>query len=130
MADHIFGIELVVKRGQQYVPLNESDVYEVLEDIMHLEPEEDLDTIQMHSPNPRRVDVSTSCLAVWSDNDLYKFMDQQYDLENEKTVLINRPYEDSTFIRVKRVPITWSNDTVERVFSFYGVDMISGNNPH
>ena len=121
MADNIFGIELVVKEGERYVPLSESDVYHVLETILNLEPEEDVCTIQMHSPNPRRVDIRTKCLAVWSDRDIYSFIDKQYVLDNGKIVQIIRPYEDYTFVRVKRVPLSWNNETVKRILSNYGI---------
>lgn len=121
MADNIFGIELVVKEGERYVPLSESDVYHVLETILNLEPEEDVCTIQMHSPNPRRVDIRTKCLAVWSDRDIYSFIDKQYVLDNGKIVQIIRPYEEYTFVRVKRVPLSWNNETVKRILSNYGI---------
>ena len=75
MAEKVFGIEFIVPRGQRnYTPLDENDVYQVLEEMMKLDPVEDLETIQMHSPNLRRVDVSTKCLAVWDEKDLYDFM--------------------------------------------------------
>ena len=122
MADNVFGIELMVPRGQRnYTPLDEHDVYQVLEEMMKLDPEEDLETIQMHSPNLRRVDVCTKCLAVWEEKDLYDFMDKQYELDNGKVVLISRPYEEYKFVRVKRMPVLWTEDTVKRIMSFYGV---------
>ena len=121
MIDQIFGIEQVVRGGQQYTPLNESDVYHVLETILGLEPEEDVDVIQMQSPNPRRIDVCTKGLYVWTEKDLYSFMDRQYDLDNGKIVLICRPYEDFSTVRIKRMPAFWKSDTVERIMRFYGV---------
>ena len=82
--DLVFGIENVGPRGPQAPKLGESDVYHVLETIMGLEPEEDVAVIQMISPHPRRVDISTTCQAVWRDRDLFQFMDKYYELDKGK----------------------------------------------
>ena len=113
-------MELVTARGQRgYNPLNFDDMYEVLENVLRLQPE-DLETIQMHSPNPRRVDVTTKSLDVWNRKILYAFLEQKYSLTSGKIVRIIKPFEEVTEIRVKRVPSSWSEDDLKRVFSFYG----------
>ena len=118
--DLIFGIELLGVRGPQSPKLGENDIYEVLETLMGLVPEEDIAVIQMISPHPRRVDISTKCQEVWRDRDLFKFMDQHYVLGNGKRVFITRPYEETNTVKVKRVPIYWRHSDLERVFSNYG----------
>ena len=118
--DLIFGIELLGFRGPQAPKLGENDIYEVLETLMGLVPEEDIAVIQMISPHPRRVDICTKCQEVWRDRDLFKFMDQYYVLSNGKKVFITRPYEETNTVKVKRVPIWWRNSDIERVFSNYG----------
>lgn len=116
----VFGIEIIVPTGQKHIRLGENDIYEVLESIMDLEPEEDLETIQMLSPHSRRVDIATKCEAVWREKDLFSFMDKQFELENGKIVLISRPFEELTSVNVKRIPIFWKKELVERIFSWYG----------
>ena len=118
--DLIFGIELLGVRGPQLNKLGENDIYEVLETLMGLVPEEDIAVIQMISPNPRRVDISTKCQEVWRDRDLFKFMDQHYVLSTGKRIFITRPYEETNTVKVKRVPIYWRHSDLERVFSYYG----------
>ena len=119
--DLVFGIELVGPRSQQHVKLGEGDVYHVLEGIMGLVPEEDIEVVQMVSPHPRRVDVMTKCQEVWRDRDIYQFIDRQFDLENGKKVLICRPYEELDVVRIKRIPVWWNHNTVERIMKGYGV---------
>ena len=118
--DIVFGIELVGPRGQQQLRLGESDIYEVLEGIMGLEPEEDIDTVQMISPNPRRCDVLTKCQEVWRDRDLFKFMDRKFELHNGKKVFIYRPYEEFDVVKIKRIPVWWNLTTIERIMKAYG----------
>ena len=118
--DNVFGIEIVGVKSPQVMRLGEGDIYHVLETIMGLVPEEDVDVIQMLSPHPRRVDVSTKCLAVWSDRDLFQFMDKQYELNNGKRVWISKPFDEYTTLKVKRIPVWWSESTLERILSYYG----------
>ena len=75
MADKVFGIEVVEpldESGAQFV-MEDHEIYEVIEDIMHIDPSEDLDGIQIHGPKLKRVDVITKDLKVWDDKDLYEF---------------------------------------------------------
>ena len=74
-SDRIFGLELVTRRGQEYTPLNFADVYEVVENLMRLYPEE-LDTIQMHGPNPKRIDLTTASSYVWERKDIFGFLEK------------------------------------------------------
>ena len=120
LKDMIFGIEPVIARGSTYVPLNYDDVSTVLETVMGLDPAKEIEGIQFFGPTPRRIDVATKGLLVWHLKDIAQYMNESYELENGKTVLITRPYEDYTVVRVKRMPMWWDDDTVKRIFSYYG----------
>ena len=119
MADTVFGIELETVRGVPYKPLDYNDVYEVLEKFLHLHPD-DLEALQMHGPNPRRVDVSTRSIGIWSTRDLFTQINKKFALSSGKNVTICRPYDDYTDIRVKRIPLFWSTEKIKRIFNFYG----------
>ena len=118
--DDIFGIEPVIDRGEEYEPLTYVEIYKVLEDIMDLDPAEDLYGIQVHGPNPRRVDVAAKCRGVWEDKDLYQYMNKEIVLDNNRIVLITRPYEDFVLVRAKRMPMWWESEFVKRIFNYYG----------
>ena len=118
--DLVFGIELVGPRGRDVVRLSEDDVYEVLEGHMNLEPEHDISVIQMISPHPRRVDILPKCQEVWRVKDLFKFLDQHYNLRSGKKVFVHKPFEEVNIIKVKRVPIWWTKEGLERVFNAWG----------
>ena len=47
--------------------LKEDELYEVIEELMELDPAMDLEGIQVHGPNLKRVDVITADLEVWTD---------------------------------------------------------------
>ena len=117
--DQVFGIELIGPRGPNTVKLGENDIYHILEDIMGLVPEEDVEVIQMQSPHIRRIDVATTCLAVWRERDLFQYMDHHYDLGNGKQVFISRPYEELTVVKVKRIPSWWRKSTEEGLVPEY-----------
>ena len=107
MKEDIFGIEPVIHSGD-FVPLKYEDIYKVIETVMGLDPAVDLEGIQIHGPNPRRVDVLTKTNAVWYDKNLFDYMNLEYEPETGLTVLITRPYEDYKVVkvvRVKRIPI-------------------------
>ena len=81
---------------------------------------QDLDAIQMYGPNPRRVDVSTKSLEVWQRKGIDQHIEQKYVLTSGKTVVIVKPFEELKEVRVKRVPVYWGKDALNRIFSFYG----------
>ena len=92
MADKVFGIEVVEpldESGDQFV-MEDHEIYEVIEDIMHIDPSEDLDGIQIHGPKLKRVDVITKDLKVWDDKDLYEFLDERITLSRAKSRLCPR----------------------------------------
>ena len=120
----IFGLEPVIARGRPFVPLSYEEVYRVLETAMGLVPASDIEGIQFHGPNPRRIDVLPRNHEVWIEKDLFQHMNQSYELENGTTVLITRPYEEYTTVRVKRIPMWFSVDEVKRIFNWYG-DVVS-----
>ena len=91
MAEKVFGIEQEIASGGEFKALEHADVYEVLESILGLQPQ-DLDAIQMHGPNPRRVDVCTKSLEVWQRKGIDQHIEKKYFLTSGKTVIIVRPF--------------------------------------
>ena len=117
---NIFGIEPVIADGAPFVPLSLEDIYNVIETLMGLDPAEDLEGMQRHGPNSRRVDVATKTCFIWEDKELFDFINEEYELANGKTVLITRPYEDFTVVHISRAPMFWNMEYVKRVFTWYG----------
>lgn len=109
MADRVFGLELVTSQGQNYTPLNYVDLYEVLENLLRVQPE-DLGTIQMQSPDPKRIDITTKSLEVWARKDIFKYLERKFNLTSGKVARIVRPFDKVEVIRVKRVPSGWNED--------------------
>ena len=119
MAENVIGVELQTRRGQDVSPLNFDDIYEVIEDLLQLH-HEDIDTLQMHGPDPKRVDLVTISESVWNNKDLYQHLEKKYQLQSGKIVRIVRTIEKVVEIRVKRVPSWWNEDNLKRIFGFYG----------
>ena len=109
MADRVFGLELVTSQGQDYTPLNYVDLYEVLENLLRVQPE-DLGTIQMQSPDPKRIDITTKSLEVWNRKDIFKQLEREFNLTSGKVARIVRPFDKVEVIRVKGVPSGWNED--------------------
>ena len=79
MAEQVFGIEVETADGDKYEYLTHTEVYETLEKVLGLTPM-DLETIQMHGPDPRRVDIETINLEVWHRKGLHNYIDKSYTL--------------------------------------------------
>ena len=77
------GVELVTQRGQTTRPLNYDDIYEVIESIIKLAPEE-LESIQMQGPDPNRVDITTATLEVWNRRNIYRLIETKIQLNSRK----------------------------------------------
>ena len=41
-------------------------------------------------------------------------------MDNGKRIWISKPFDEYTTIKVKRIPVWWSESTIERILSFYG----------
>ena len=67
----------MTNKDQRYAPLNYSDIYEVIEGLLHLFPE-DLEAIQMHSPNHREEKLT----RVLNSSDLYALAEVPMDSNN------------------------------------------------
>ena len=126
MAERIFGIELVTLQRQPgvdripYIPIKIEDVYEVVEEIMNINPK-DLESLQMQGPNPKRVDIKMSSINAFNRCNVDSHIDNSYVLRSNKTVIICKPFEEYKEIRVTRVPGDWTQDKLFRIFSFYGL---------
>ena len=123
--DIVFGIKLVLPpppRGgpkPRYVPLNIVDFYEVIEEIMSIDPE-DMFTVQMYGPDPLRIDVTMLNKDKWNDNEIENHIGYQYLLRSGKKSAIVKPFEELKEVRVRRVPAIWNKDNLMRIFNFYG----------
>ena len=123
--DIVFGIKLVLPpppRGgprPRYVPLNIVDFYEVIEEIMSIDPE-DMFTVQMYGPDPLRIDVTMLNKEKWNDNEIENHIGYQYLLRSGKKAAIVKPFEELKEVRVRRVPAIWNKDNLMRIFNFYG----------
>ena len=87
--DIVFGIKLVLPPSPRdgprprYVPLNIVDFYEVIEEIMCIDPE-DMRAVQMYGPDPLRIDVTMLNKDKWNDNEIENHIGYQYLLKSGK----------------------------------------------
>ena len=93
MAEQVFGIEVETPDGEKHEYLTHTEVYEVLEKVLGLTPM-DLETIQMHGPDPRRVDIETVNLDVWHRKGLHNHIEKNYTISTGKVVKIVKPFEE------------------------------------
>ena len=119
LSDRIFGVELVTQGGREFSPLKYEEIYEVVEGLMQLHPQE-LEDVQIQSPDPKRVDITVGTGDVWDRRGIHRFIERKYQLNSGRIIRIVKPCEKVKEIRIKRVPSWWSKEHVERIFSFYG----------
>ena len=79
MAECVLGVELQTNMGQDVSPLNFEDMYEVMEVLCKFEPE-DIVTLQMQSPDPKRVDINTVNEDVWYKRYLHRLLEKKFSL--------------------------------------------------
>ena len=115
----VFGVELVTRRGWRSSPLTLDDVYEVIESLIQIDVY-DLEVIQMHGPDPNRVDVTMASMDAWHRNNIQSFLERKCCLSNSKTVRLVQPCEQVENIRIRRVPSWWREEDLRRVIGFYG----------
>ena len=115
----VLGVELVTQSGQRTNPLTYDDIYEVIENLLELDIDE-LEAIQMHGPDPNRVDITTTTVDVWRIRNIYGFLERKFNLNSNKTVRLVQPCEQVANIRIKRVPSWWRDSDVRRVIGYYG----------
>ena len=119
MAEQVFGIEVETPDGEKHEYLTHTEVYEVLEKVLGLTPM-DLETIQMHGPDPRRVDIETVNLDVWHRKGLHNHIEKNYTISTGKVVKIVKPFEEYVECRVKRIPCYWKQEQISSIFNFFG----------
>ena len=115
----VLGVELVTQVGQRNSPLTYDDIYEVIENLLELDIDE-LEAIQMHGPDPNRVDITIATLEVWNRRNINGYLERKFCLNNNKTVRLVQPCENVANIRIKRVPSWWRESDIRRVIGFYG----------
>ena len=123
--DIVFGIKLVVSppRGglpkPKYIPLSIVDFYEVVEEIMEIDPQ-DMFTVQLYGPDSTRIDVVMLNKDKWNFNEIDDHIGNTYLLRSGKKATIVKPFEELKEVRVRRVPAIWKKENLMSIFNFYG----------
>ena len=121
-AGHLILNVQLVEYPRSYDSLYIEDIYEVIESVMHLSPSTHVGVIQKgvgHAPKNYNVGIKSD--EIWRTHQLDKFLEERYDLESGKTVLIQKAYEEYEDVTVKNVPPYWGQVRVERILSYYGI---------
>ena len=117
----ILSVELV-DYTKAYHSLYIDDIYHVIEDVLKLNPSEDVVVIQKgfgHAPKTYKVGLKDE--AVWFGYNIPQFIEKKFEIETGKRIMIQRAYETYKDVTVKNVPPHWNKDYVERVLSYYGL---------
>ena len=117
----ILSIELV-EYTKAYHSLYIEDIYHVIEDVLKLNPSEDVGVIQKgvgHAPKTYKFGLKDE--SIWFGYDIGNFIEKKFEIGTGKKVMIQRAYETYKDVTLKNVPPHWTKDYVERVLSHYGV---------
>ena len=118
--DLILCIELI-DYPSSYSSLYIEDIYTVIEDVLKLNPSEDVDVVQCgRSGKPKRYNVGVKSRSIWVQHQIDDFLEQKFSIATGKTVLLQRAYQRFDDVTVKHIPPHWGKEQVERIFSFYG----------
>ena len=119
-AERVIRIELVGLAKLPHLPyLKLNDVHEVIYGRLGLKPT-DLDGVQRSGDPPKRYDFIVKSCTVWYNKDLDRFMDQKLTLASGKVVELCRAFEETTTVRVVRMPLCWDEMKATRILSWYG----------
>ena len=119
MAERILSIELVglVRPRPPYVNyLQLGDVREIVQERLGVQPDE-LDGVQRKG---KKFEFGIKSARIFHDKNLISFLNQKYTLRNGKVVELTQAYEETTSIRVSKMPMFWDESKIERIFSWYG----------
>ena len=118
--DVIFGIKLIIPHGVKvYLPLNYEDCMEIVEEHLEIDPT-DMDGMQLYSTDPKRVDCTMKDMDSWNKYNLSDAIGNHYTLQSGKRIYIEKPYENYSEVRVRRVPAKWNQNHMQKIFSAYG----------
>ena len=115
MAELIVAVELLQAPTDSYF-LSYSDIHEVLDVKLNLQPR-DLEGLQ---PGHRRYAIALKSVNVWRDKNIDIYLNRRLNLSSGKVVELNRAYEATTTVRAVRMPMSWNEEKVKRIFSYYG----------
>ena len=93
-----------------------SDVREVIKDKLGLLPEE-LSGVQKIG---KRYEFGIKQSKTFYDKNVLSFVDKKYTLTSGKIIELTQAYEESTTVRVTKMPMYFSYDKVQRIFTKYG----------
>ena len=112
-------IELIDSASQEQQSLYIPDIYDILIGKMLLDVSE-IEGLQQQGPAPTSFEVLISSIGVWTLKGIDRFIGKKFSLSNGRNVVIDRPYEQLTHVIIKRVPMCWNRDTLDRIFNWYG----------
>ena len=112
-------IELIDSANQEQQSLYIPDIYDILIGKMLLDVSE-IEGLQQQGPAPTSFEVLISSIGVWTLKGIDRFIGKKFSLSNGRNVVIDRPYEQLTHVIIKRVPMCWNRDTLNRIFNWYG----------
>lgn len=119
-ASLIIKIELVPEKGSYSNSIHIQDVYQIVEDIMGINPITQLAVCQKGGPLAKSYKIGVKNSRIWDELNLDRFMDEQFRLTSGKLVMFLRYSEDFQEVTVKNVPPDWSGGDVCRILNFYG----------
>ena len=114
----MFSIELVDSTSQ-HQSLYIEDIHEILINKMNLE-HDDIEGVQSQGPSSKSFEVMISSMTVWNNKNISDALGKKINLSLRRVVIIDRPYEDLTHVIVKRIPMFWGPDKLQKIFNWYG----------
>ena len=93
-----------------------SDIWDVLVGRMDLELEE-IEGVQSQGPSPKSFEILIASEQIWLDKNVDTYIGRKFSLGFGGSVTIERPYEQLTQVIVKRVPMCWTRDFLQKIFS-------------
>ena len=119
--DRMISVELIEPLACQSLYM--SDMYWLLCDIIGLRVKE-VEGIQVKTSNldgyAKSFEVKISSMEVWQRVGLDDYIGKSSKISYNRTIRIDRPYENLTHVIVKGVPMFWTKAKLEKLFNWYG----------
>ena len=119
MAELLLSAVLVENSAFSSRSLYVEDIYEVLEKVLKIDPDE-LCVCQRGPKLAKFWHVGVKSEDIWERLELSKHVGEIYRLRSGTEVQICKQFETCEEITVKPIPPHWEKEHVERIFSFYG----------
>ena len=114
----------LVDYARAYDSLYVEDVYNVVEDILKLDPSNDIGVIQKGMGHaPKSYNISINSEEIWDTHQLSNFLEKKYRLTSGKVVLIQlyaQAFGKYENVMVKNAPPHWDKSYIERIVGAYG----------